>query len=144
MKKIYDLREDDERIAQVQRATLTTKDFGLEPEHGLFGSAEWWRAISDGRIPMHSVNGVISRVFLSGHNDWEEFAIESSGEQTSWNRVTSGGPAGSPGRVAKGRMYEVGRRVLLKYVLQQSRLRLPARKAVLEIWIGDRSIPTCR
>src|SRR6266511_3899049 len=46
---IYDLADDAETIRLVQRATLTTKEFGLEPEIALYGSDEWWRAIGDGR-----------------------------------------------------------------------------------------------
>jgi len=83
LRKIYDLREDTDHVIQVQKATLTTKEFGLVPEHGPFGSPEWWSAVADGRIPVHTLEGRISRVFLSGHNDWEEFEVESNGEHSS-------------------------------------------------------------
>jgi hypothetical protein len=60
-KKAYDLAEDAETVAAVQRATLNTKDFGLIPDVALFGSEQWWRAIEDGRIPKHIVQGIIAR-----------------------------------------------------------------------------------
>ena len=145
LKKIYDLREDRERLALIQKATLTTKDFGLVPEHGLFGSTEWWRAIEDGALPVVRVEGYISRVFLSGHNDYEEFEIDSGGALSSWTRVTSGGVGGGPERIAKAAMYEVGRAVLLKYVKQRFRQTLsgiPFSRSVLEIWIDDRASPS--
>jgi hypothetical protein len=41
MKIAYRLRDNAKHIAQVQKATLTTDDFGIEPTDGLFGSAEW-------------------------------------------------------------------------------------------------------
>lgn len=141
LKKIYDLREDAERVASVQKATLTTKDFGLVPEHGLFASTEWWRAIDDGVLPIVRVEGRISRVFLSGHNDYEEFEIDAAGERSSWTRVTSGGQGGGPERSAKAALYEVGRAVVLKYVQQRFRQALegiPFSRSVLEIWIDDR------
>jgi hypothetical protein len=141
LQKIYDLREDAEHIAQVQKATVTTKEFGLIPEHGLFGSPEWWAAVHDGRIPVHTVEGRISRVFMSGHNDWEEFEIDSGKDRTSWTRVTSGGIGGSPDRIAKAGLYEVGRAVRLTYVQQQFRQSIPGlpfSKSVLEIWVGGR------
>ena len=34
------------RLAAMQKATLTTPDFGIEPTDGLFGSAEWWEEIA--------------------------------------------------------------------------------------------------
>jgi hypothetical protein len=141
VQKIYDLHEDAERVSRSQKATLTTREFGLVPEHGLFGSPEWWSAIADGRLPVHTVEGRISRVFMSGHNDWPEFEIDSDGDRSSWTRVTSGGPGGSAERVAKAALYEAGRPVVLKYVRQRLRQHLsghPFSKSVLEIWIGDR------
>ena len=39
---IYLLRLDKEQIRRVQEATKTTKEWGIEPTHGLFGSPEWW------------------------------------------------------------------------------------------------------
>jgi hypothetical protein len=142
LRKIYDLREDTDHVIQVQKATLTTKEFGLVPEHGLFGSPEWWSAVADGRIPVHTLEGRISRVFLSGHNDWEEFEVESNGEHSSWNRVTSGGRGGSVERFEKAALYEVGRPVRLKYVRQRFRQEIQGlsfSKCVLEIWIGERT-----
>ena len=64
--KVYDLMEDTETIQLVQRATLNTKEFGLEPHVALYGSDQWWRAIGDGRIATHSVSGAISRVLHVG------------------------------------------------------------------------------
>ena len=48
MKIAYKLRDDPKHIAQVQKATLTTDDFGIEPTDGLFGSPEWWDRIANG------------------------------------------------------------------------------------------------
>jgi len=141
LKKVYDLREDVETVALIQKASLTTKDRGLVPEHGLFGSTEWWWAIDDSVLPIVHVEGLISRVFMSGHNDYEEFEIDSGGELSSWARVTSGGKGGSPERIAKAAMYKVGRAVHLTYVKQRFRQTLsgiPFSKSVLEIWIDDR------
>lgn len=137
--KVYDLREDHELIMAVQRATLTTQDAGLVPEHGLFGSEEWWRAIGDGRIPVHEVKGVIASIYLSGHNDYPEFEIDDGRGRTSWTRMTSGGEPGRPERSRKEALYEAGRSVRLRYVEQQFRRALPGipvSRRVIEIWIG--------
>lgn len=107
----YDLAEDKETVDAVQRATLTTKEFGLVPEVALYGSDEWWAAIADGRIQKHTVRGIISRVFMSGHGDWPEFELDSGGVKTRWTRL--GKPA----------LYAVGSEAEVEYVLQKPRTK---------------------
>jgi hypothetical protein len=124
--KVYDLMEDTETIQLVQRATLNTKEFGLEPDVALYGSDEWWRAVSDGRIAKHSVNGIISHLYMSGHGDWPEFEVDSGGEKTRWTRV------------GDQSLYELGRKVKVEYVLQKRRtsaLGMLEQKEVLRIFI---------
>jgi len=86
-RKIYDLRDDKQHIVHVQQATLHSDDFGLVPEHGLFGSEEWWSAIKQGHIPTHVLEGTISDVFWSGHNDFPEFEMTSGSEKSRWERM---------------------------------------------------------
>ena len=104
--KVYDLSDDDELVEKVQNATLNTTDFGLVPEIALYGSAEWWRAISNGLIQKHEIEGVITSVFSSGDSNWPQFEVDSNGEKTVWTRFGDHG------------LYEVGRRVKLEYVVQ--------------------------
>lgn len=122
----YDLAADHETISLVQRATLTTKDFGIVPEVALFGSNEWWAAISDGRIPKHEVSGRISRLFMTGHGDWPEFELDSNGNKTSWTRM------GNQAAYAEGREAKV------EYVLQKLRrdlLNQGEQKQVLRVLV---------
>jgi hypothetical protein len=105
--KVYDLSQDQATIALIQRASSQTRDFGFVPEIALFGSKEWWAAVEDGRVPRHSIQGVISRLYLSGHHDWPEFEIQSGDTTTRWTRF------------GDQKAYEVGRRVRLDYVLQR-------------------------
>lgn len=124
--KAYDLAEDVETIQLVQRATLNTREFGLEPEIALYGSEEWWRAVNDGRIPMYVVNGVISRVYMTGHGDWPEFEVDDGNEGSRWTRV------------GEQSLYEPGRKVKIEYVLQKRRTKVlgdPQQKEVLRIFI---------
>jgi len=126
---IYDLREADAYVASVQDATLHSDWAGLVPEHGLFGSPEWWQAIEDGCIPVRTVLGRISRVYMSGHNDYPEFEVDDGTERTQWTRE---GPHDA---------YVVGRRIQVDYVLQQFKTPLegadPYSKCVLRILIDD-------
>ena len=127
--KIHDLKEEANWIQLVQKATLETEDSGLVPEHGLFGSPDWWRAIEEGVIPVHIVEGIISRVYMTGMNDWPEFEIDNGGEKSSWTRQ------------GDDEMYQVGKRAKVKFVYQRPKLR-GAREAdyqheiVLEIWVS--------
>lgn len=123
----YDLMADQETISLVQRATLTTKDFGLVPEVALFGSDEWWAAIRDGRIPKHEVSGKISRLFMTGHGDWPEFELDSNGTKTTWTRL------GNHGAYAEGKTAKV------EYVMQKLRRDLLNEgeiKQVLRVLVG--------
>ena len=86
MIKIYDLRDDRYTINLIQDATLHTEDAGLKVKHGLFGSTEWWGAIEKGVIPKNRIKGVISRVYMSGHNDFPEFEVTSESGRSSWER----------------------------------------------------------
>ena len=84
---IYRLQSDRRQIREVQEATQTTEQWGIEPTHGLFGSPEWWRHIRDGTLPVHHIRGTISRVYMTGHNDWPEFAVLSNtGEESEWSQ----------------------------------------------------------
>jgi len=106
---VYDLAEDAETIALVQRATLTTKDFGLVAEVALFGSDDWWAATKDGRIPRHDMEGTISCLFLSGHGDWPEFELDCDGNKTRWTRV------------GNQSLYAEGKQARVEYVMQKLR-----------------------
>jgi hypothetical protein len=114
MLTIYRLRADKDFIAQVQKATAATEEFGVEPTHGLFGSPGWWEHICDATLPVHTLRGTISRVYMASMNDWPEFTMRTdAGEESSWSRY-----ANDP---AFASLYTVGRRIELDYVVQRHR-----------------------
>ncbi len=122
--KVYDLADDTETVELVQRATLNTTDFGLEPDVALYGSEEWWSAIDDGRIPLQESSGTITRVFATG--GWPEFAIDEGGASSRWTRV------GEPER------YAVGMQARVEFVVQRARkkgLEHPEQNEVIRIWL---------
>jgi hypothetical protein len=102
--KIYDLSLDSREIEQVQQATLSTKDYGLKPIPALFGSPEWWKSIESGVLPVHTIVGKISRVYMSGHNDFPEFEIDDGQIKTKWMRR------------GEASAYVVGRGIRIRYV----------------------------
>lgn len=108
--EIYSLTRDSEQICKVQRATLNTTDYGLVPEHGLFGSEEWWDAIRTGKLPTIRIEGVIARTHMGSMNDWPVFDVDSGGRKSSWTRQ------GIPFEA-----YVVGKRVRLDYVIQKAK-----------------------
>jgi hypothetical protein len=111
MLEIYNLANEAERIKKVQHATLHTEQYGLVPEHGLFGSPEWWEAVRKGTIPTVHIDGIISRIFMGSMGDWPEFEIDAGGEKTTWTRE------GMPREA-----YAIGRRVCLDYVIQKAKM----------------------
>jgi hypothetical protein len=130
-RKIYDLHDDVNLVAQVQRATQSTLEFGLVPEHGLFGSHAWWDAVADGRIPTHAAVGRIKRVYMGSMGDWPEFEIDEDGKTSAWSQYSSTSDGASA--------YVVGRRVRLDYVIQKPRSTqlTDTQKVAIGVWIEE-------
>jgi len=71
--KVYDLKNNNHYMEDIQNATLKSDKFGLKITNGLFGSNEWWEAIDRGSIKKYTVEGVITKIFMSGDlppNKW--------------------------------------------------------------------------
>lgn len=116
LRVVYRLHDDTEQVAAIQRATSTTDDFGIEPTHGLLGSDEWWRSIETGQLPLQTLRGTISRVYMASMNDWPEFEVRSdTGEVSHWTRESN--------TSALGLSYAPGRSVEIDYVIQHHRTR---------------------
>lgn len=131
LKQIYNLKNDSRRIKMVQEASLD-KDSrsGLKIENGLlFGTKEWFSAIENDIIPKHVINGIISRVYMSDHNDFPEFEIESNEGKTTWMRE------------GIDEEYKVGKRIELIYVEQKFKRPIDIigtiSKYVIEIKIAE-------
>lgn len=130
MKISYRLRDNAKHIAQVQKATLTTDNFGIEPTDGLFGSDEWWNRIATGKLRVNTLRGTITERFMGSMGDWPEIRVVSdTGEKSSWTREVN--------NREQDALYRVGRRIEIDYVLQRHRRKSSApnseHKIVLEI-----------
>jgi hypothetical protein len=128
LRPVFELRRATSYVAAVQNTTLRSSG-GLMPDHGLFGSPEWWNAVENGHIPTHRVSGIISRVYMSGHNDYPEFEVTSDGTTTCWTRE------------GDDDAYVPGRAVTVEYVLQRFKTPLKGvgeySESVLRILIDD-------
>ncbi|MBS1801685.1 MAG: hypothetical protein JSS95_17880 [Acidobacteria bacterium] len=114
LQPIYQLRFDHRHIELVQRATLTTKEYGIQQTHGLFGSPEWWDNIRDGKLRLYTVRGVIKSAFMAGHNDWPMCEVLSDdGALSQWTREMNDAASDS--------LYRAGTKIEIDYVLQQSK-----------------------
>jgi hypothetical protein len=114
MKPAYQLRNDATFIAQVQKATRNTDNFGIEPTHGLFGSQEWWEQIASGKLAMHTLCGVIIERFWGSMGDWPEIKVENdTGEISHWTRKVN--------TKDQDALYIPGQRIEIDYVLQRHR-----------------------
>ncbi len=114
---VYQLKADQRRIDQVQRATRTTENFGIEPTHGMFGSDDWWQNIASGRLALHTLKGKITKVYVSGmgpRGDWPEFKMVSeTGEESSWTRMMH--------LVEQDQLYREGAPIEIDFVWQRHR-----------------------
>lgn len=112
VKTIYHLREDRERIANSQAASLSPKPFGLKPVDGLFASDQWWHNLDKGVIPIIRYAGTITRVFRSEiENGPQCFEILSDGNPFQYNCVASSR--------RDRKLYKVGAYVELAFVRQE-------------------------
>ena len=134
MRAVYRLREDREQVAAIQRATLETEDFGIEPTHGLVGSEEWWSKIESGELPVITVCGTITRVYMGSMRDWPMFEVSTaSGETSEWTREANS--------VEQSKEYVKGRAAEIDYVIQRHRAKSHdgggETKVVLEIRVEE-------
>ena len=123
----YDLRHDSRRVSAVQNATLTTERYGIVPDHGLFGSDEWWRAIESGALQVNRIEGTVCRVHMSGHNDFPEMDVDDGMSKSRWERY------------GKESEYVEGQRVVIEYVQTTSRFSLELHPSVIRVWLGATS-----
>jgi hypothetical protein len=109
LKEVYNLKKDTERIKNVQQVSLDKNSHtGYKIEEDLlFGTKEWFEAVESGKILKYILKGSISRVYLSGHNDYPEFEIESDQGKSIWTRE------------GIDNAYKVGRSIELVYVKQK-------------------------
>jgi len=114
MRHAYELKKNLDFISNVQKATLSTKEFGIEQTHGLFGSSEWWEQISSGRLPLHTLCGEIIERFWGGMADWPEIKVRNDdGQISEWTRMVN--------VKEQDALYIPGQRIEIDYVLQRHR-----------------------
>ena len=137
---IYRLQLDKSYVREVQEATNSTENFGIEPTHGMFGSVEWWQHIREGTLPVYNLKGTISSVHMGSMNDWPEFTLRAEdGKESTWSRY-----ANAPEFAT---LYTVGRPIEIDYVIQRHRatsvgpgtqLRIPIEIRLAETSTGDK------
>ena len=105
----YRLKDDKNEIEMLQAASSDPKSqSGLKIENGLLvGTDKWINSIDSGQIVKTTLRGTITKVFMSGHNDWPEFEMEVMGEKTNWTRC------------GEDDFYKVGKEIELTFVKQK-------------------------
>lgn len=111
---IYNLKDDKQYLRDLQSVSKDERtNFGLAiSEVGLVGSPEWWNAVERGGIPKQVIEGKISKVYKTGHNDFPQFDINSGGSITSWERY------------GNWQYYKVGNDIKITYVLSKFKVPL--------------------
>ena len=62
--ELYNLHDQHDEIHIVQSATLQNNSCGLKQEPALYGSKEWWNLIGTDLLPLHTIEGTITDVYL--------------------------------------------------------------------------------
>lgn len=110
--KVYTLWDDVPSVKRIQEVTLHTTDYGILPEHGLFGSSEWWSAIDNGDLAVHTVYGAICDLAMESMNDWPVFKILCDDgtvtKSVTRDKLTTISISDD--------LYQIGRRVIWQYV----------------------------
>lgn len=125
----YKFKDDKEAIKRLQDVSVDKKsNFGLKVENGLLvGTNEWYQAIDDNTIPKVTLTGIISKVYMSGHNDFPEFEIKSNEGLSTWTLE------------GEAKHYQVGKLIEIEFVIQKFKRQYdilgPTTKKVLEIRI---------
>jgi hypothetical protein len=128
--KVYLLSEDSQKIAQVQDAALKSESFGIQSEHGPFGTAEWWAAIESGALPVQTVRGTICAMWMGSMRDWPLFRIlREDGSVTE--------PITREAIHHTWQLYEIGKRIVWKYVKTRQGASLEIGETTLEVWVAD-------
>lgn len=135
--KVYTLWNDAQGVKTIQDATLKTDDYGIYPEHGLFGSPEWWSAIDNGDLAVHTVHGTICDLAMESMNDWPASKIlcddgtvtkSITRERLITISITDD-------------LYQIGRRVIWQYVFVRHKRRIPIlperSPRTVSIWVAS-------
>ena len=104
---VYDLRDDQRRVAAIQENSRHRPGFGFKPEPALFGSRKWWKALDTPKLPVVTLTGTITEVYWASMGDWPECKVTSDdGETTTWTRE---------GDISR---YVRGLNIVVRYVFQ--------------------------
>ena len=125
---IYDLKRNRRHIKDVQNASLHSDDCGLVTKPELFGSSKWWKLVGTDQLPIHTLEGIITKVYMSGHNDFPEFEMDDGNKKTTWMRR------------GEDSAYMVGRPIRMKYVEMKYKKPInclpPFSQCILSIEVG--------
>ncbi len=130
-KTAYKFQDDKEAIKRLQVVSSDPKsNYGLKIVNGLLiGTTDWFEAIENGKIKKEVLIGIISKVYMAGHNDWPEFEVENNNGKSTWTRE------------GKDNLYAVGKKIEIDFVIQKYKRPIdllgPTVKKVLEIRIEN-------
>jgi hypothetical protein len=80
----YDIRRDSVGLELMRKASLSDGPWGVELNHGLVGSPEWWSAIESEQLKLESFTGTIRVVAGGMMGDTLNVHIEGTNEKQRW------------------------------------------------------------
>ncbi len=85
MKVIYDILNDSERTKAVRQQIKSGK-IAYRTKWGMFGTSEWINNLKNDNL-IEIIEGKISRLYFSGHNDFAEFEIDNEVSKFNFERL---------------------------------------------------------
>jgi hypothetical protein len=131
MVRLYDLRDQADLIAAMQRTSLEDSDMGLAPDP-LVGSDGWWAQVGTPDRPLHRIVGTVTRAYWGSMADWPEFEVsDPDGVLSTW---TAEGDRRRlvPGLHARVEYVEHPRKPGSRHDFEESDSRV-----VIGIWVQD-------
>ncbi|MGM0588950.1 MAG: hypothetical protein ACQETE_11070 [Bacteroidota bacterium] len=101
MKVVFDVRTDSGTPSIQKRIKEGLS--GFRTKWGLYGTDDWWENLNTNNL-IEIIEGEISDVYMSGHNDFPEFEVDTGNQKFSFERR---------GDI---RAYEVGKKIKVEAV----------------------------
>ncbi len=81
---LFDIRNDADKLARMQKASTSAGPWGVAIQHGFVGSPEWWSALESREIKLETFEGTISGTDFGPMGDTLEVHITGPEGKQDW------------------------------------------------------------
>ncbi|MEB5477518.1 hypothetical protein [Acinetobacter pollinis] len=127
------LEDYPEEVILVQKMTLNDKKpfLGMKGKYGLYGSNEWWGNMNNKTIPQKMIQGIITKVYTTG---WEEFKKNTIDIMLNDKSIIVEGMYCNNNDI---NMYKVGKKIEIYYFSEEQKMKRDNGKNIILDYILD-------